>query len=63
MREVSIAEVLDCLNRYCRAGFHVDERLRSQVTQPGTMFMMSLTTTEDFLKLVWQSIRRGRWLR
>jgi hypothetical protein len=55
MNKVDARTVRSILDRHEASGFHVDDRLRSEVDKPGEMFWGILATREEFLRLVWQS--------
>jgi hypothetical protein len=55
MNKVDAATVRGILDRHQASGFHVDDRLRREVDQPGEIFLDILATREEFLRLVWQS--------
>jgi hypothetical protein len=56
MKKVDAVTVRSILDRHEASGFHVDDRLRGEVYKPGEMFLDTLATREEFLRLVWQSI-------
>jgi hypothetical protein len=60
MNKTDAASVRAILESHQAAGFHVDERLWHEIDQPGEMFLGELTTREEFLRLVWQSIPATR---
>jgi hypothetical protein len=60
MNKVDAATVRSILERHQASGFHVDDRLRSEVDKPGEMYLDVLATREEFLRLVWQSIDATR---
>src|SRR5450759_1711665 len=55
MKKVDAATVRSILDRHEASGFHVDDHLRGEVDKPGEMFLGTLATREEFLRLVWQS--------
>jgi hypothetical protein len=60
MNKVDAATVRSILERHQASGFHVDDRLRGEVDQPGEMYLDFLATKEEYLRLVWQSIDATR---
>ena len=62
MNMVDSADALSLLQRHQALGLHVDSRLLHEMEQPGEMFLGILTTRDEFLKLVWQSINATRAL-
>ena len=56
MNKTDAASVRAILTRHEAAGLRVDDRLWREVDQPGEMFLGTLATREEFLRLVWQSI-------
>jgi hypothetical protein len=55
MNKVDAATVRSILDGHEASGFHVDDRLRGEIDQPGEMYLDVLATREEFLRLVWQS--------
>src|SRR5450759_3084307 len=62
MKKVDAATVRSILDRHEASGFHVDDHLRGEVDKPGEMFLDTLATREEFLRLVWQSSDATRLL-
>jgi hypothetical protein len=60
MDKTDAASVRAIRERHQASGFHVDERLWREIDQPGEMFLGTLATREEFLRLVWQSIAATR---
>src|SRR6266849_8380569 len=60
MNKIDAASVRATLESHQASRLGVDDRFWREVDQPGEMFLDILSTREEFLRLVWQSIDATR---
>lgn len=62
MRQVSVMEVQNELATRQTAGHHVDQRLLTETSKPGDLYLLRLEDQDSFLSLIWQESDPARLL-